>query len=130
MSTQGWQRALAFALAMWTLAGPAHAETQVLLVFDEDNDLTGLAVINRNLQEALRAQAPGPIEFYSESLRLSQFNRPGYQEDMREFVRSNYRGRQLDLIVAVMEPSLDFLLQHAETLFPGVPIVFCGPDLL
>ena len=123
-------RVLAFALALCTLAGPAHARTQVLLVFDEDNDLPGLAVINRNLQEALRAQAPGPIEFYSESLRLSQFNRPGYQDDVREFFRSNYRGRQLDLIVAVMEPSLDFLLRHAETLFPGVPIVFCGPDLL
>ena len=34
----------------------------------------------------------------------------------------------MDLIIAVMEPSLDFLLRHADTLFPGVPIVFCGAD--
>jgi signal transduction histidine kinase len=119
---------LLVALALCMLAGPVHARSQVLIVFDEDKDLPGLAVINRNLQEGLRGELREPIEFYSESLALSRFNRPGYQDVLREYFRRKYQGRRPDLIFAVMEPALDFVLQHRDTLFPGVPIVFCGAD--
>lgn len=46
---------------------------------------------------------------------------------LRDHFRRKYKGVQPDLIVAVMGPSLDFLLRH-RSLFPGVPIVFCGAD--
>ena len=32
------------------------------------------------------------------------------------------------MVVAVMGPTLDFLLRHRDGLFSGVPIVFCGVD--
>ena len=124
-------RAVAFAVMLAlaaVLCESAHARRSVLLVFDEDNDLPGLAVINRSLRQVFRGEFRDDVEFYSESLNVSQFRDAGYEEALREHFGRKYQGRRPDLIVAVMEPSLDFLIRHADALFPGVPIVFCGLD--
>ena len=124
---------LAFAVAVLlvlasALPGAAHARRNVLLIFDEDKDLPGLAVINRNLRQVMRSETKDDVEFYSETLNASQFRDPGYPAVLREHFRQKYRDKRPDLIVAVMEPSLDFLLRHGEAVFAGVPIVFCGVD--
>ena len=110
------------------LPGSAEARTSVLLLFDEDRDFPGLALINRSLQDTFRTGLRGEVEFYSESLNLSQFKDPRHDDVLREHFRRKYAGTHLDLVVAVMQPSLDFLLRHRETLFRDVPLVFCGVD--
>ena len=102
---------------MCVLAGAAHARSQVLIIFDEDKEFPGLAVINHNLQQSLREELQSPVEFYSESLNLSRFDRPGYEPVLREYFQRKYQGQRVDLIVAVMEPALDFLLRNRDTLF-------------
>ena len=105
----------------------ADARGKILLVFDEDKDFPGLAAVNRSLREAFTTDLGGDVEFYSESLNLSQFPGPDHDQELRDHFRRKYRRVQPDLIVAVMGPSLDFLLRY-RSLFPGVPIVFCGAD--
>ena len=106
----------------------AEARKSVLLVFDEDKDFPGLALVNRSLRETFRSEFKSDVEFYSESLNLSQFRDQDYDAVLRDLFRRKYATTSLDLIVAVLGPSLDFLLRHGEALFPGVPIVFCGVD--
>jgi len=106
----------------------AATPRQVLVLFDEDNDLPGLAAINRSLREGLRGRIPEGISFYSEALQLSQFNTANYDALMQDYFVRKYADKKLDLIVAVMEPSLDFILRHRDTLFAGVPVVFSGID--
>ena len=106
----------------------AEARPKILLLFDEDKDFPGLAIINRSLREAFTSELAGDVEFYSESLNLSQFRDQGHDGVLRDHFRRKYAGTRLDLVVALIEPSLDFLLRHGELLFPGVPIVFCGAD--
>ena len=120
--------ALVLLLAANLLCAGAHATQNVLMVFDEDKDLPGLALINRSLREVFRAEMKDGVELYSESLQASQFREAGYYGTMRENLRRKYAGKRLDLIVAVMAPSLEFLMQQGEALFPGVPVVFCGAD--
>jgi signal transduction histidine kinase len=110
------------------LAGLAQARQNVLIVFDEDKDLPGLAMINRSVREVLRTEMKDDIEIYTESLNVSQFKDPGDYDLLREHFRRKYDRKRPHLIVAVMEPSLDFLMQHGAALFAGVPIVFCGAD--
>jgi len=117
---------LLFATAV--LPAAAQARVNVLIVFDEDSALPGLAIIDRNLRQAMRTELKDDVDFYDESLQLSRFKGPGYDSTLREHFRRKYAGKQLDLIVAVMAPSLDFLVRHGEALFPGVPIVFCGAE--
>ncbi len=106
----------------------AFSEHNVLLVFDEDKELPGLAAINRGLRDGLRAEFNADITFYSESLQLSQFGSPEHDRILGEYFQRKYAGKRVDLIIAVMGPTLDFLLRHRERLFTGVPIVFCGVD--
>ena len=119
---------LALALFAAMLPGLAQARQNVLFIFDEDKDLPGLALINRGLREVFQREMKDGVELYSESLHISQFKDPGYYGVLREYFRRKYEGKRPDLIVAVMEPSLDFLLREGKALFPGVPIVICGAD--
>ncbi|MGH7390292.1 MAG: sensor histidine kinase [Candidatus Rokuibacteriota bacterium] len=107
----------------------AQAQKHVLILYDEDRDFPGLARLDRSLRESFEAELGDAVEFYSESLNLSQFERAGYDRLMADHYRAKYASKKLDLIVAVMGPSLDFLLRHGEALFPGTPIVFCGVDV-
>lgn len=99
---------------------PADARARVLIVFDEDKDFPGLAIVNRSLRETFRSDLKGEVEFYSESLNLSQFGPRSRDDVLRDHFRRKYAGTRPDLIVAVPGPSLDFLLRHGDALFPGV----------
>jgi signal transduction histidine kinase len=59
---------------------------------------------------------------------LSRFGSDTYRLSLRDFLRAKYAGRKLDVAVAVLGPSLDFLLDYGAEIFPGTPIVFCGVD--
>jgi signal transduction histidine kinase len=109
-------------------AAAGDSRKKVLLVFDEDKDLAGLALINRTLQETLSQATHDHVTFFTESLNLSQFPRPDYDDILRDTFQRKYAGTHIDLIVAVMQPSVAFLLRHRDAIFPGVPIVFCGLD--
>jgi|RhiMetdeSRZDD1v2_1073273.scaffolds.fasta_scaffold00190_71 signal transduction histidine kinase len=119
---------LALALAAAMVPGLAQARQNVLFIFDEEQDLPGLALINRGLREVFQREMKDGVELYSEALHVSQFKDPGYYGVLREYFRRKYDGKRPDLIVAVMGPSLDFLLREGKALFPGVPIVICGAD--
>jgi signal transduction histidine kinase len=120
--------ALVILAVLGLFPGVVFAEHHVLLVFDEDKDLPGLAAINRSLRDGLRAEFGADVAFYSESLQLSQFGGEEHDRVLDDYFRRKYAGKRVDLIVAVMGPTLDFLLRHREGLFSGVPIVFCGAD--
>ena len=115
-------------LSPFVLPDAADARPKILLLFDEDKDFPGLAIINRSLREAFTSELAGDVEFYSESLNLSQFRGPDHDVVLRDHFRRKYTNARLDLVVAVLGPALDFLLRHGELMFPGVPIVFCGAD--
>jgi signal transduction histidine kinase len=107
----------------------AQAPKRILILYDENkDDFPGLASIDRTLRKAFQSEVGKAVEIYTETLALSQFERAGYDAAVADFYRRKYAGTTPDLIVAVMEPSLDFLLRHGDSLFPGVPIVFCGVD--
>jgi signal transduction histidine kinase len=120
--------ALVVFAALGLFPAVAFSEHNVLLVFDEDKELPGLAAINRGLRDGLRSEFNADITFYSESLQLSQFGGPEHDRILDEYFQRKYAGKRVDLIIAVMGPTLDFLLRHREGLFTGVPIVFCGVD--
>ena len=104
------------------------APKNVLLIYDEDKEFPGLAIIHNSLRTRFKAELSSNVDFYTESMRLSQFTGPDYDRILRDHYQRTYAGKPIDLIVAVMGPSLDFLLRHGDTIFPGIPIVFCGAD--
>ncbi len=108
---------------------PAPAATRhVVLLFDERVELPGSSVLDKELANTLRANSPEPVEIYRETMDLSRFGTDAYKEGLRDFLRTKYADKKIDVAVAIMAPAFDFLLTYGALIFPGTPIVFCGMD--
>ena len=101
---------------------------RVLLLYDEDTRLPGLSILDRSLRSRFSAALGGNIEFFTESMNVSQFNSARDEQVLSGYYSEKYRDKKPDLIMAVIGPALRFLLRHADEAFPAVPIVFCGAD--
>jgi len=119
-------------LALMLLAGgtasASSATRNIVLLFDERPELPGLAVLDADLVRTLATNTGYHIEVYREAMDLSRFGSDTYQAFLRDVLRTKYAGKQIDVVVAILGPALDFVLTHGEEIFPGTPIVFCGVD--
>ena len=110
-------------------AAPAQGDPKrVLLLYDEDTRLPGLSILDRSLRSQFGAALGSNIEFFTESMNVSQFSGVRDEQVLSEYYSEKYRDKQPDLIMAVMGPALRFLLRHGDEAFRDVPIVFCGAD--
>src|SRR5882672_8186433 len=108
---------------------PASAATRhIVLVFDERVELPGLSLLEAELVRTLRSNSSEPIEVYREAMDLSRFSSSSYKTLLRDFLRTKYADKKIDVAVAVMAPAFEFLLANGDLIFPGTPIVFCGLD--
>jgi len=57
----------------------------VLLLFDEDKTLPGLAVLDRTLRATLSDGLGGNVEFFSESLNAAQFPETSHEQLLRDY---------------------------------------------
>jgi PAS domain S-box-containing protein len=76
------------------------------------------------MESTVRARVPGQINFYTASVENPRFDEEPYRESLAETLRRGYSGAKLDLVVAATYPVLQFVMQHRDKMFPGVPIVF------
>src|SRR5260370_6157277 len=108
---------------------PGSAATRhIVLLFDERVELPGLSLLDAELVRTLRSNSTDSVEVYREAMDLSRFSSSSYKTLLRDFLRTKYADRKIDVAVAVMAPAFDFLLAYGDLLFPGTPIVFCGLD--
>jgi hypothetical protein len=113
------------------MAGPSpvSAETRrVVLLFDERVELPGLSLLDAEFVHTLQAHSPDPVEIYREPMDLSRFGSDAYKSALRDFLRTKYADKKIDVAVAVMASAFEFLSRYGELIFPGTPIVFCGLD--
>ncbi len=61
-----------------------------------------------------------------ENLDANRFSGTVNRELMRRYLGEKYRGRKVDLLLALDNPALDLLLDHRDELFASVPVVFAG----
>ena len=53
-----------------------------------------------------------------------------YFDTLKQLLKSKYAGKKIDLIMTSDDNALDFALEYSEELFPGIPLVFCGIDIV
>ena len=100
----------------------------VLVIYDENRDFSGLMMLDRSLRATLAAGETDRIEVHTEFMDRSRFPGGPHEERLRDFFRDKYRGRKVDLVIAVMKPSFDFAIKYRADLFPDTPVIFCGLD--
>src|SRR5690348_3021942 len=127
-------RTFLLVLCIWAIVSiasalPASSATRrVVLLFDERPELPGLSLLQADLVRTLTSNSADRIEVYNETMDHSRFGSNDYELLLRDFLRTKYSDRKIDLAIAIFGPSLDFLLNYGPAIFPGTPIVFCGID--
>ncbi|MGH9147323.1 MAG: ABC transporter substrate binding protein, partial [Vicinamibacterales bacterium] len=121
--------AVAF-LASVGVCSTASAQTEsvrtLLGVYWSSEDFPGSPVIDATIREVLLARSDLPVDYYAEYLESDRFPEEEASLALRDYIRRKYRGRRIDVVLAIAGPATDFVLQHRKELFPDVPIVFSG----
>jgi len=133
-SLQFLKKALPAFLIMLILFFPHFSSAQqsqpknILVLFSFRPTLPVASKWDWGIRSIFKAEPNLKVDINIEYLDLSRFNDSNYIKMIFSVFRHKYFGSKPDLIVAVYEPALDFLLRHQEALFPGVPIVFGGVE--
>jgi len=107
----------------------ANATKTVLLLYDGGREFSGIAMIDRNFESTLNDVVSNRVTIFREYMDLTRIRQTNYEPVLRDFYRFKYANSKPDVIVAVRDRPLDFLLKPGGDLFPGVPIVSSAMDL-
>jgi len=126
--------AVSIALGVCLLPVIAHAQQaaapkRILILYWYNREYAGNITFEQNFRAGLQSAPPGTVEIYSEYLESNRF--PGENQEvlMRNYLRDKYVGRNIDVIMAVTDKPLEFLLKYRHELFTNVPIVFVAVKL-
>ncbi len=118
-------------VSILTLLSPftAHAQRaetpkSILVLYWYGKDYPGNVEFDRCFQAHLQAAPIGPVEYYSEYLESNRFPGENQSRFLRDYLRQKYADHAIDVIVAVTDAPLEFLLKYRDDLLPRTPIVF------
>jgi signal transduction histidine kinase len=102
----------------------AAEQKQVLALYSTGREAQIAATGERELPRILDRGLARNLDYYSEYLDAGRIADPQYQEGFRDFLALKYRGRRFDVVLAMLDVSIEFLGRYREELFPGTPVVF------
>jgi PAS domain S-box-containing protein len=112
--------------APFAWAEPDKPSKRVLILHSFEPFLPYSIIANRAIQTTLLADKTVHINFFSEYLDLARFPDNLYLKELVDLYRQKYSNNKPDVIIAILKPAFDFLMKQGRSLFPDVPIVFCG----
>jgi hypothetical protein len=121
----GLARLLVLAMALCVVAAPervAAQETRVLFLNATDPYLPAYVVIDSAMRAALAKNTTRRFQFFSETLDAQRFPFSGFEQEFLALLAKKYRGLQIDIIVTMTQPALDFANRYRsdERLEEGV----------
>src|SRR5690242_4000180 len=98
-------------------AEQAASPKRILVLYWYNKDWPGNLAFGQNFQAVLQTSSNGNVEYYAESLESNQF--PGENQSLllRDYLRQKYADRSIDVVVAVTDAALDFLIKYRDDLF-------------
>ena len=106
------------------LAQQSASLKHVLVLHWYDRGYTDDIRLDQKLHAALESSVHGRVEYYSEYLDTNQFQGHDQALILRDYLRRKYAGVAIDVVFAIANPPLDFLLKYRGEFFPRTPIVF------
>lgn len=100
----------------------------VLVLYDGGREFTSIQLTDHGIESTLNRALSNRVTIFREYMDLTRIYPANYPQSLRDFYRSKYSGSRPDAIVAIRGRTLDFLLQHGDELFSGVPIVSAAMD--
>jgi signal transduction histidine kinase len=87
-------------------------------------------VVDSAIRQVLLARDEAPVDYFAEYLESDRFPDEEATLAFRDYLQRKYHGRRIDVVVAITDPALQFVLHYRDQLFPGVPIVASASSTL
>jgi signal transduction histidine kinase len=81
--------------------------------------------VNDAIRDSL-ATYDGPVDYFAEYLESDRIATEDATQALADYIRQKYRGRRIDLVLAIADPALRFVLDRQAELFPDTAIVYSG----
>ena len=107
-----------------TASAQSRHHRTVLTVQWSSEDFPTNPIVDGAIRGVLSSRSSTPIDYYAEYLESDRFPAAEASAALRDYIRAKYRGRQIDVVIAISEPALQFVLRHRQELFPNAPVVF------
>lgn len=116
------------ALCLLVCAVPAQAEdgrTQVLFLNSYQNGYAWSDNILSGIRSAFR-ESPYHIDLQVEYMDAKKHPEAENRELLKQLFESKFRSTKFDAIICSDNDAYQFMLAHHGSLFPSVPVIFCG----
>lgn len=97
----------------------------ILLINSYDQRLTWVEDIVRGVEDVLLPEE-NSYTLHIENMDSKSFYSPEYFAIFRDYLEVKYKNTDIYLILSSDDNAYDFLREHRDQVFPGVPVVFCG----
>ena len=112
-------------------AGPASAQPlqgqpaqTVLVIFSGPESHPSNLALDESIRHALAAPPEIRIDYFAEYLDTDPVPPDQSARELAEFLAMKFQGRRIDVVVAITDAALRFVLDQRQRLFPAVPILF------
>jgi len=120
---------LTFLLLSFTLVSPALAvespEKRVLLLHSYHQGLAWTDEMTAGARSVFDT-AETPVDLYVEYMDTLRLGDAGYGDREEAILGQKFAGVTFDLVICLDDYAFHFLQDRHASLFPGVPVVFCG----
>ncbi len=110
---------------VFVLQGSAFADGKVLILNSYHRGKTLSDETIDTIVTELRASHPD-LTFLVEDMDTKRNSVDDLRSSLLDFYTQKYRRVELSAVVTVDNNAFDFAMENRQTLFPGVPVVFCG----
>jgi len=110
-------------------AAPAQksaAPKRILVLHWYGRDWPANSETEQNIQSVFQSAPDGNVESYPEYLQADRFPGDDQAAILCDYLRKKYAQRPIDVLLAIGDTPLQFLLKYRHDLFQNVPIVFIG----
>lgn len=107
-------------------AAQAASPRTVLAVYCSAEEVPANRARDEAIRRALRSRPHEPVEYFAEYLESDRVPEREASLALREYIGRKYRGQRIDLVLAITDAALQFVLRHRQALFPAAPIVYQG----
>jgi signal transduction histidine kinase len=106
-----------------SLAAAAESASNVLALYSNTRLLPANVQVDRGLRKAFEDPGTQPVALFDEFLDVPRFGGDAYFDLVVSYLRQKYEAQPPDILVAVGETALAFLLRHRLEVFPRVTVV-------
>ncbi|MGL5834082.1 MAG: diguanylate cyclase domain-containing protein, partial [Waterburya sp.] len=105
------------------------AEESILVIHGYNAELDSTKQNQLGIEQGF-AEIESQSQIYNEFLDSPGLLPAQHEQEFAEYLKSKYQRVDLDLLIVVEEPSLEFILRQHQQLFPKLPVVFLGVEEL